>query len=468
MEKHIHLMSLFALSVLAGACLANGDSDNSSSDDDDDDTTPTVNDDDDTSNELPNPSTVDEARMLGIHVSWLTDASNSMAVTWITPGAEEAAGVWWGESEDALDNPVQAQLRQWETLILAQDGSSEPGTAYAYWLNITGLEPDTTYFYKVVNADASSETYSFRTGPEKGSTDPVTFLVFGDSRGAAPTTPSPDYPRIVEQMKGVPADFAINTGDVTNLSFQAEWDTYWERSKGLYESLPVMYAAGNHDLGIGPLALTYLNNLTQDHVLERQYYLFEYGNLAFFMADTNDPEMEGEQYAYGLQALEGSQAQWKFMAYHKPAFSPSTNHGSIRQVQDSLAQLNDLLGLDINFAGHDHVYGRTRFLYGLNPDIKLPEGGGVTAAEVCEGDACEKGTVTIVGGGAGAGLYGAFNDNGDEENDEIARLFARSCGRRSNCFNYQVITVDGNRLEGTSYDADGNVIDEFGWDNIHR
>jgi len=54
------------------------------------------------------------------------------------------------------------------------------------------------------------------------------------------------------------------------------------------------------------------------------YYSFKYGNAEFFVLDTNtlrDLSPKGEQYPWLEKGLAASDAKWKFVYHHHPAYS---------------------------------------------------------------------------------------------------------------------------------------------------
>jgi hypothetical protein len=104
------------------------------------------------------------------------DASRTAALLWVTADTNMSTVVRIGESPDALD-------REYYGYNFTYSGLTNRRT---HEVHLCDLEPAKTYYYKVGGEGGWSEVKSFVTAPEKGSTEPFSFAVIGDTR-------SPDY-----------------------------------------------------------------------------------------------------------------------------------------------------------------------------------------------------------------------------------------------------------------------------------
>jgi hypothetical protein len=52
--------------------------------------------------------------------------------------------------------------------------------------------------------------------------------------------------------------------------------------------------------------------------------------------------------------LSTSNAKWKFVFFHHPAYSASSKHGSTKEVQNTFVPLFEKYHVDACFSGHDH------------------------------------------------------------------------------------------------------------------
>ena len=92
---------------------------------------------------------------------------------------------------------------------------------------------------------------------------------------------------------------------------------------------------------------------------EQQYYTFKKGNVHFFALDSNylDPKQ--------LEWLEkelanAGETDWKICFFHHPLYSSGATHGSSTELRAVLEPLFLKYGVQVVFAGHDHVYERVK------------------------------------------------------------------------------------------------------------
>jgi acid phosphatase type 7 len=90
-------------------------------------------------------------------------------------------------------------------------------------------------------------------------------------------------------------------------------------------------------------------------------YSFDYGDAHFLCLDSNlyvDPTDAGWQ-RWIVDDLAGTDAAWKFVVYHHPAFNVGVEHYQEQHMR-VLAPLFERHGVAIVFHGHEHNYQRTR------------------------------------------------------------------------------------------------------------
>jgi 3',5'-cyclic AMP phosphodiesterase CpdA len=89
-----------------------------------------------------------------------------------------------------------------------------------------------------------------------------------------------------------------------------------------------------------------------------RYYTFVKKNVRFFVLDSN--QMDPRQRAWLEEALKQSQDDWKLCYFHHPIYSDGGRHGSDVQLRVSIEPLFTKYGVNVVFAGHDHIYERTK------------------------------------------------------------------------------------------------------------
>ena len=89
-------------------------------------------------------------------------------------------------------------------------------------------------------------------------------------------------------------------------------------------------------------------------------YSFDNGDAHFLCLDANtyvDPTDKDLQ-AWVAQDLSSTNARWKFVVYHQPAFNVGKEHHTEQQMR-ALCPLFEKHGVDIILNGHEHTYQRT-------------------------------------------------------------------------------------------------------------
>lgn len=119
---------------------------------------------------------------------------------------------------------------------------------------------------------------------------------------------------------------------------------------------------GNHDVQLGRAAQI---NYAPFNMGGRAYYSFTKGDrlVEFFALDSN--RVDAEQLKWLEDSLAASKARWKIVFMHHPLYSSGKKHGSNGTLQARLEPLFVRYGVAAVFAGHDHVYGRTALIKGV-------------------------------------------------------------------------------------------------------
>jgi hypothetical protein len=120
--------------------------------------------------------------------------------------------------------------------------------------------------------------------------------------------------------------------------------------KALLDSGVKFYASlGNHD---DPINRRYpLWNMGAE-----LYYTFATKNVRFFALDSN--KVDQKELAWLDNALKSSQEDWKICYFHHPLYSDGGTHGSAVDVRVVFEPLFVTYGVNVVFAGHDHIYER--------------------------------------------------------------------------------------------------------------
>jgi 3',5'-cyclic AMP phosphodiesterase CpdA len=145
----------------------------------------------------------------------------------------------------------------------------------------------------------------------------------------------------------------------------------------------------------------------------------------------NGNERLSQQAVWMDSLLSNNPNRWTIAAVHQPVYSMGAKRDE-ESIRDTLMPLIDKYSVDLVLTGHDHVYSRSH---------KLRNGEIVSESE--------RGTVYIVSV-CGTKQY--------KINLNYKDLMVKYT---ENVTLFQVISVDGDRLNYTAYTASGNVFDEF-------
>ena len=94
------------------------------------------------------------------------------------------------------------------------------------------------------------------------------------------------------------------------------------------------------------------------HMDSHRYYTFVRGAVRFVVLDTN--MMEPQQLAWADQTLAAAAEPWKIVYFHHPLYSNGGRHGSNVELRVVLEPLLVKHGVSVVFAGHEHIYERSK------------------------------------------------------------------------------------------------------------
>jgi predicted phosphodiesterase len=188
--------------------------------------------------------------------------------------------------------------------------------------------------------------------------DSVRFAVIGDMG----TGEKPQY-EVAEQMivarQKFPFEFVVALGD--NLyggSAPSDYESKFEQPYKLLLDAGVNFYAvlGNHD---SPNERFY----KPFNMNGQKYYTYKKGNVRFFALDSN--YMNPQQLSWLETELQNSGSDWKICYFHHPLYSSGAFHGSSTELRLLLEPLFIKYGVQVVFAGHDHVYERVKPQHGI-------------------------------------------------------------------------------------------------------
>jgi hypothetical protein len=346
-----------------------------------------------------------------------------------------------------LQYPTQTGITvMWETSVpgtsvvkygvgALSETKAGPENATLHEVPLAGLKPNTPYLYQVSSTDAAGNTLTgplltFQTAVEANSA--YSFVLIGDTQKNPIVTG-----KIAQLAWERRPNFVVHLGDVVdNGPDKNEWvDELFGPCRELFGRVAVFPCIGNHEKN-------HAHYYKYFALPEPEYYYrYRYGNADFFVLDTNKKVgPDTEQYKWLETELAKSDAKWKFVYHHHPAYSSDADdYGNTWKGQPTswgdknvrqLVALYEKYHVDFVFNGHIHLYERTWPIHGGKVDRK-------------------NGVVYITSGGGGGKL---------EEVSPIASWF-KAQSRTDYHFCY--VTVHGGRLGFHAFDHRGNLFDTF-------
>ncbi len=237
---------------------------------------------------------------------------------------------------------------------------------YVHKVTATTLKPNTKYQYRV--GDSVTDTWSnigyFTTSSK--SVDEANFIVIADVQASNEENfkkASLVMKSAVETMPNY--EFAVNLGDFVNDCTNEEWDNYFKHFEFSNMNTTLVPVAGNHE---GNLQWFKFNNMFNIGEVEGSanitgnYYSFDWGDAHFAVLNTNDMyPMSASQLNWLKNDMNASNAQWKIVLMHRALYSAGKNINKPDTIimRNLLLPVIDELGIDVVFAGHDHMYFRS-------------------------------------------------------------------------------------------------------------
>ena len=269
------------------------------------------------------------------------------------------------------------------------DQSLTGDTAYEYnYVTVTGLQPNTTYYYTVERNGEQSDVVEYTTQD----TDTVKMLYVGDPQigaskgqpqdggelsdesGAANTAAQNDgfaWNRTLNTAleENPDINFVISAGDQVNKTGEAKEEEYAAYlSADALASLPVATTIGNHD-SLNPDYSYHFNNPNTTEYGKTEAggdYYYSYGDGLFIVLNTNNYNVAEHAEAIKEAVAAYPDAKWRIVTIHQDIYGSGLDHsdtdGMILRTQ--LTPVFDENDIDVVLQGHDHTYSRTKLLYG--------------------------------------------------------------------------------------------------------
>ncbi len=433
------------------------------------------------------------------------------------PSDPESLEVTWITLDDGARWSVESRNEASATWVAARDVATKrvnvegPGVHLVWRARVEALTPGAAFAYQLRrNGDV---VFNANARARRLRDDPHRFVVWGD--GGADT----DAQRSValEVLKAGP-EYTVIVGDIVyykgrateylNKFFPVENADSAAAAVGapLLRSTILIPVPGNHDLleselDRSPDALAYFyywsvprNGLvgtaaapimpvlkgTPERVRAFRAaagdaypvaanYAFDYGGAHWTVLDANrytdwtDPARR-DWLERELDSPAARNADWRFVAFHQPAFQSSRAHADEQHMR-VISDLLEKYHVDVVFTGHVHNYQRTkplrfRAVPGENGRLVADSGrvaGEFTIDERYDGKANTRpdGVIHLVTGAGGARLYDTSSRLGNRTMQPYLAAY------RSDVHSFTVVDLEPRRFVARQVASTGEVIDEF-------
>lgn len=374
------------------------------------------------------PSAVPDRIMLNLTSS----PSTSMAVTWRTALYVKAGFVEIAPSDPTPNFSVNSWSIQAERTTLLTDQNA----ANFYSAVMEGLQPSTTYAYRVGDSLKWSEWNQFTTASEDE--QPFSFIYFGDAQNEVKSLWSRAIRGAFQQMPK--AQFMLHAGDLINrANNDNEWGEWYYAGGWMYAVIPSIATPGNHEYirtreGYGlsdhwrPQFGLPLNG-PPGH--EETTYFIDYENTRIISFDApafyRSREDSMELVDWLREVLVSNTQRWTILTLHYPLYSTKYGRDNT-ELRKALQPMIEANHVDLVLQGHDHTYGR-----GTNIPIGMEH--------------ILDGPIYVVSV-SGPKMYDLGFDGWIQRAGTNIQL-------------YQTVSIDGNHLTYQAYTVDNRLYDEF-------
>ncbi len=309
------------------------------------------------------PADVDKGWPYFISNTTSSDEATEQSITWMSSYkyAASSAQIEYGTNADLSDAVTASGTSK--ALSFSQDGV----VARSNRVQLSGLSPSTTYYYRV--GDGTEENWSDIETFSTGASDPDTtnlFLIADIQEDDAVT----GFTQIADviQSSDKDYDFGVQLGDTVE---QATSYEQWMSALDLftmkqYADTDWLHVLGNHDIDDINYGDT---NGKAIYGVDSDYYSLEYGDV--YIAVLNYTQSSADLNAFGEWLVEdaaNSDCTWKLVMTHVPVYYTNTTASETGVYESILPAYLQEAGIDFYFSGHDHSYARTTAMIDGEPD----------------------------------------------------------------------------------------------------
>ena len=287
------------------------------------------------------------------------------------------------------DNPATTITIAWDQISGASPivhfGTTDHGTAYQSYTHtksvdrtvsykgmnnnfakLSGLTPNTAYYFVIKDSEGVSARYWFKTAPNTN--DTMSFISGGDSRNNR--GPRQNANRMVSKLKPTAVFFG---GDMTNADTNSEWiewmDDWQLTTASDGRMFPILPARGNHEKSNA--SVSNLFNTPSTNI----YYDITFGeNLYTIYTLNSEISAGGNQLSWLKGKLAADTSIWKSAQYHKPMRPHQGNKSEGNDEYSNWAQLFYDNDVKLVYESDSHVVKTTHPVKPCSSGLDCAEG----------------------------------------------------------------------------------------------
>ena len=360
--------------------------------------------------------------------------STSIAVTWRTNSAYSNSEIEYAEA---------SPWTEFEKSVLKTKAKEEKFEAekdrfvFHYSAVLNNLKPSTLYLYRAGHDSIWSEWNQFKTASNENA--PFKFVFLGDAQNDIKEHVSRTFREAYKVAAD--ADFWLFAGDLVKEPKDPLWDEFFYAAGFIFRVTPSIMTPGNHDQM--PIVVNGIKGRTTPPIwkahftlpengvsgLEETCFYVDYQGVRFVMLNTN--ERREEQAVWLDKCLAENPNAWTIVSFHYPFYNTGSDHDT-ESTRELFLPIIDKYGVDLVLYGHDHTYARS---------FKLRNGKAVGAEE--------RGTVYVL----------SVSGPKSYEVNPFYKDIMVKMGNQVQLF--QVLSIDGDKLDFRSYTATGSLYDSF-------
>jgi hypothetical protein len=283
---------------------------------------------------------------------------------------------------------------------------------------LTGLLPNTAYYFVIQDSEGTSDRYWFKTAPDDLSR--LSFIAGGDSRSQP--APRRRGNTLVSKLKPHAVIFGGDMVVNNSGSRWAVWLEDWQLTTANDgRMIPIIAAQGNHEYGDDPEAINKIFDTPENEI-----YAVGFGDDLFRVYTLNSEIYEGGSQRKWLEndLAENTKTIWKAAQYHKPMRPHHSGKPNNNDAYGNWAELFFTEGVRIVIENDAHTVKTT---WPIEPSSKAGSDDGFIRND-------EEGSVYI-----GEGCWGApLRDNDDDKE------WTRASGK---FFSFNLIFVEPSKVE---------------------